>query len=135
MTGFRNHRYWQKRRSRWWEADGSFNLFLNYSWHIRHRNPQVIYFFMVHFAAVFIVITNKYIISLMEHWIFFIPKKERKKEGKKNTFTHNASSPKRTQKGEYICPTKCNRGREPVWGKGFEKQDVVTAECNLLPLL
>jgi len=45
---------------------------------------------MAHSAAVFIVITNKYIISLMERWIFFIPK---------STFKYNASSTKGAQNG------------------------------------
>lgn len=119
----------KKLRSRWWEADGSFNLFLNYSWHIRHRNLQVIYFFMVHFAAVFIVITNKYIISLMEHWLISMSKK---KNPQKKTSTHNAYASKRTQKGENTSPTEYSRVVGPVWSKGFWKQDVITAECDLL---
>lgn len=45
---------------------------------------------MVHFAAVFIVITNKYIISLMGCCIFFIPK---------STFKYNASPTKGAQNG------------------------------------
>ena len=41
-----------------------FIFFIIKCW--KFLNLQVIYFFMAHSAAVFIVITNKYIISLME---------------------------------------------------------------------